>query len=219
MPDERYPPPAGSDDAEWKREVDRRLRELEAAQTQGISWSAVDPDSSNVLAAGGTLPNDGDHGLYVADANGRVLFRVTAEDGQTFPKMRIPIVPAGLLSGAANAFRPGIASGTFANVWSGWFSSVGNTVEYDFSFVPNGGSMEWRLLCNERGVLPTVVVGPNAESGTVQRAGTFVIPTVSLLSGTDPAGRDMHFSCEIRNTGAATTVDAIPNISPVNYNV
>jgi hypothetical protein len=78
--------------------------------------------------------------------------------------------------------------------------------------------MEWQITTHEVGAPKVTVVGPVTDTLATQRAGTLVIPTTALVSGTDVAGRLMRMDFEARKvSGAPVTVDISLNQAPRNY--
>jgi len=186
----------------------------QADGTYGLRWF----DTSGHLLGGVGQAPDATHGIFVDDATGATLLKVTSENGQTFPRALIPCVTgSGFLSGSASqGFRPGTTSATFVPIWVGRFSSVGPTVDYDITAYANAGNMSWQITCNEFGMGDVVVVGPNTETTNVGRSGTFTLGASNIASGTDPAGRQMVFKVWARINSGATTGDVVLNNIPTN---
>lgn len=225
MGDDRYSPDPLNGPAQFAdalREINRRLDALEGRSGKGVQPIIFDPATGNELIRLGRL-DDGTHGLLIKDLAGRTMFKVTAENGQTAPRVGLPIYPnsqAYLTGQTVNAFRPGTNSATMFELWRTDFYSIGPIVSYDLIAFANGGNMTWRILCYEYGGgTPTVVVGPTVETTSVQRQGTFTIPAACLIpaTGSDPAGRRMTMRIEAQLNSGAVTADIAVNAPPINY--
>jgi hypothetical protein len=213
-----------SDDfADQIADLQRRMRVQEStsrlisSSIRDGSLTLQDANGAGIVVLGKQA--DGKHGIAVFDVTGQTLFRVTSEDGQTFPRALIPCessVSCTLSGSSTQGFRPGTASASFVPLWIGRFSSVGPTVDYDLTAFANGGNMSWQITCNEFGMGDVVVVGPNVETTNVARTGSFTLGAGNLLSGADPAGRQMVFKVWARINSGATTADVVLNNVPTN---
>jgi len=219
---DRYEAQPGDDNAqlaERLRHMEEKIAALEGVPLVGSNLTALDASTGNVLVVAGVLP-DGKHGFLVQNSNGRILFRVAAEDGQTAPIQYPPATPSttGLLSGAVNGFRPGTNSASGVSLWACEFWSVGPKIDYNFTAFANGGNMNWAITCNEvGGAVLNHAVG--SETTNVQRTGTFTISPSVLVAGTgsDPAGRRMRLDFVAAKNSGASTVDIQLNAPPRNY--
>jgi hypothetical protein len=205
-------------------DIERRLAVQE--QTSRLISSSIRDGSITMQDANGVgivvlgKLADGSHGIQVLNANGRTLFKVTSEGGQSAPFVSLPAVGSqGLLSGSASGFRPGTNSATMVSMWAFDFWAVGPTIAYDFVVYANSGNITWQITCREMGGTDQIVVGPNIETTNVERQGTFTIPAAALApgTGTDPAGRRMRMDFLIQKNSGASTADIALVSPPRNY--
>jgi hypothetical protein len=206
-------------DLEARVDLLERHNPLDVSSVRNGQIKLLDANGNAIVVLGQQA--NGHHGIAVQDVNGQQVFTVTSEDGQLFPRALIPVTntTSCLLSGnAAQGFRPGTSSASFLPLWIGRFSSVGPIVDYDLECYANGGNMSWQITCNEFGMSDVVVVGPNTETTNVQRTGTFTLGASNILSGSDPAGRQMVFKVFARINSGATTADVTLNNVPTNHN-
>jgi len=206
--------------AEQLRALQQRVADLEGQPMVGSQMVVQDPNGVARIRLG-LLADGVAYGFEIYNKNGTLIQRVS-EDGQTLPRYIVPmnVMPA-FLSGGGPGFRPGTNQSTFgglARLWQGQFHSIGDKVDWSLQAYANGGTIEWRVLVNEVGQAPVVVVGPNSDSVNTDHSGTFTIPEAALASGTDPAGRLMELTYEARIAGGSpTTVDLLLLDAPVNH--
>jgi hypothetical protein len=153
----------------------------------------VQDENGNDLVLLGRL-DDGSYGIELRNSNGAVVFRITSE-GQTFPYA--------YMAWTSVASSYGFTSAAYTEIFRCDFSSIGPTVYYDVQADPSGGTMDFRIRVTEAG--GTYVDALEIIDASGQYAGNFGIPPESLVSGTDPQGRQMSVRIEGRRTSGAGT--------------
>ncbi len=116
MPDDRYDPLPDKEEVDYRREVDRRLRELEARQLIGANFTSRDGVSDRAIV--GKLDDAGAHyGMRVPAVGGAYDAFYVDERGVDTPQVTVPgdFTSDGSFGGAAVKFT----SGTY-----GFFSRV-----------------------------------------------------------------------------------------------
>jgi hypothetical protein len=192
---------------------------LDASSIKNGTLTLLDANGKSIVVLG--LQGDGTHGISVTNANGRTLFKVTSEGGQSAPFVSLPgIGSQALASNTANGFRPGTTNATMTSLFAFDFWSVGPTISYDFVVFANAGNISWQISCRDfNGGTDQVVVGPNVETTNVERSGTFTIPAAALApgTGTDPAGRRIRMDFLAQRNSGTSTADIALVSPPRNY--
>jgi hypothetical protein len=206
---------------ESRLKIQETTSRLQTSSLQDGTLTLQDANGLAVVTLGKQA--DGTHGIQVANVNGRTLFQVTSENGQTAPYDTLAAQSSvnALLSGsAAQGFRPGTNAGAFTELWRTDFYSNGAQVDYDLTAYANGGNMSWQIVAYEYGGGTPVAVASGTETTNVQRQGTFTISSASLVPGTgsDQAGRYLTIRVQGRLNSGATTADIVLNAPFVNHN-
>ncbi len=119
----------------------------------------------------------------------------------------------GVVISSTGAFRPGVTNGTMTELYRADFFVIGSQVVYDFTMFPNTSNMSWQIVTYEVSTSNSQVVASGTEASNTQRAGTFTIPPLSLISdgNSDVAGRYMTVRVQAQRNSGTSTVDIAQN--------
>lgn len=208
-------PALPSDLMDTIRDLQRRLERVELSSR--LTSASMKNGTIRILDGAGAervilgLDADGDYGLTIKNATGRVVFH-SGNLGTTVPTQYLTgFQNAGLVPGTALAST---ASATFTELLRVDVYATAPTIRYDFMGLLSTGTVEHQITLQEAGASgsPTVVAGPWSSTVGTQRVGSFTIPAAALISGTgtDPAGRKFVLRVEGRSVSGGGLAYAAP---------
>ncbi len=206
-------------------ELERQMRDLnQSAQTQ---YSSIKEGSLSILdAAGNTVIQVGkfgtsEYGIVIFTSEGRRVFAVGQGVLSAAPPGTVSMVVGTSAVVSGTSFRPGTASASFVNLWTGQFFSIGPDVSWAVTIFPNAGNMDFRVRIQEAGAgTPTNVYLDQNITVNGNRSASFAIPTACLIAGTgtDTIGRFFILTFEAKRNSGASPVDVQPTRMPFNAN-